>query len=94
MKRKYNKLLITLSIVAVLFAAGVTAVHHHLPNDSAHNKCEICSFINAVNSAVLSAILLLCVISVVTASILLSNNKIYSQYIRTGSSRAPPYIPV
>jgi hypothetical protein len=88
----YKKFLVTFSIGAVLFAAGVTAVHHHHPNERAEHNCEICSFINTANAVILPAVLLMWIISIFVALISILRKGISSKNLRLYSSRSPPFI--
>jgi hypothetical protein len=92
MTKFYKKILVTLSICVVLFAAGVTAAHHHLPGKHAEHNCEICSFINTANAVILPAVLLMWIVSIFVSLILILKKGISSENLRLYSSRSPPSI--
>jgi hypothetical protein len=81
-----------LCIAVILFAAGVTAVHHHVPTGHHEHNCEICSFLNVVNAAILPAALLFWVLAVFAAIISKFNSAISSDNTKLYPSRAPPFI--
>jgi|GEM_PF-1737100 hypothetical protein len=93
MKIDKKRVVCLIAIVAILFAAGVVAFHHH--NNiciKADNDCKICSFINTVNTAILAVIISFCVIRVFIAMVLMLEIRMLSDIERILSSRAPPQI--
>ena len=87
----YLRKFITLAAIVVIFAAvGITAFHHHALNTHEGQDCEICNFINILNTAVLPLILTLWRVAVFIAVVFISNNSITSKKEKQHTSRAPP----
>jgi hypothetical protein len=87
------KKIIALMAMAIVFSAVVIAgVHHHLPSPKADHDCEICNFINVLNSAILQKIVVLWILSVFAAIIAASKKAPSPESIKTYSPRAPPFI--
>ncbi len=90
---KHSKLAVSLIATAIiLMAIGITGFHHHLPNAEPHHDCEVCNFINVVNTIVLPVIVFACILSVLKAVILTLSKGISSENLKVYSSRAPPAI--
>jgi hypothetical protein len=92
MNKQWKKVLALIALAAVLMSVGITAVHHHLPSKKADLDCEICSFINTLNTAVLPQAVLLWILAVFAVIIPDLNNGISAQNLFKRSSRAPPAI--
>lgn len=90
MNKKLKKIISLIALVFILFAVGVTVVHHHLP-DKDHD-CEVCDFINAFVTVILPKFVFLSIITAFSTRIELLNKGISSECIRLYSSRAPPLI--
>ena len=80
------------AIIIVFSAIVVSGVHHHLPNPVADHDCEICNFINVLNTAILQEMIVLWIISVFAAVIALSEKYKPFEKIRINPSRAPPFV--
>ena len=91
MNKTLKKIISLMALVFILFAVGVTVVHHHLP-DKGHD-CEVCDFINAFITIILPKLMFLWLAGVFAGIIFILTQKISSESIKTYSSRAPPFIP-
>jgi hypothetical protein len=92
MNRTLKKILSIVAIAIVLTAVGITAVHHHLPVKYANNDCEICSFINILNTAIAPIVVFLWTLTLLITTIQILNRGISSENVKVYSSRAPPFI--
>jgi hypothetical protein len=92
MNRTLKKVLSIVAIAIVLTAVGITAVHHHLPLKYANHDCEICSFINILNTAISPIVVFLWILTLLITTIQILNRGISSENVKVYSSRAPPLI--
>jgi hypothetical protein len=92
MNKHLKKAISYIAIVVVLAAVGIAAFHHHLPAARADHDCEICSFINILNTAISPIAVFLWILALFIAVIQTSYKGISSEYIKVYSSRAPPFI--
>jgi hypothetical protein len=91
MNKQHTRITVLLCIVVILFAIGLTALHHHNLKD--RHDCKICDFINTATAAILPAFLLLFVPEIIKTLIIILNKVQHSECSKAYSSRAPPFIP-
>ena len=92
MVKRHLKITAFLCIVVITFAVGVTAVHHHLPEKNPDHDCNICSFINVLNTAISPVAMVLWVLSLFAAIISALSKGLSYENVTAYSSRAPPFI--